>query len=85
MIQQTRAYSTAALGLAIAQARRAAGLTVDQAAERSGISRRHLLDLEHGKKKPLITTLADVADGLGIPLGLLAERGWIAVEPPQLP
>ena len=77
MIDPPPPYDVTALGLSIAKARQAARLTLEQLAERSGISRRQLIDIEQANKTPLITTLHAIAHGLGIPVGDLAQHGCV--------
>lgn len=75
VIEPPPPYDVAALGLSIAKARQAAKLTLEQLAERSGISRRQLIDIEQANKTPLITTLHAIAHGLNLPVGQLAQSG----------
>ncbi len=76
MIFEPPAYDYAAVGLAIARARRAAGFTIDELVRRSGISRRHLIDIEHGNKKPALGILYAIAVGLGVDGGDLFRQGY---------
>lgn len=75
MIQPPPPYDEAELGLAVARARQRAKLTLEQLAERSGVSRRQIIDIEQAKKTPMITTLHALAHGLGIRVGDLAQSG----------
>lgn len=68
-------YDEAALGRAIARARLAAGLTLEQAAERSGVSRRHIIDIERAIKTPTVPILYAIAYSLGVRVGTLADAG----------
>ncbi|WP_433317936.1 helix-turn-helix domain-containing protein [Micromonospora chersina] len=63
----------AALGHAVAKARHAANLTLDGLAERSGVSRRMLVDVEHGRKNCTIGVLHAIAHAVDVPLGALAQ------------
>ena len=56
------------LGLDIASARRARHQTVDDLAQRAGISRPTLRGIEHGSPTVAIGTVFEVATLLGIPL-----------------
>jgi transcriptional regulator with XRE-family HTH domain len=51
------------------------GLTVVQAAEKIGIDRHTLRDLELGRRRPNFETMEKVARGYGIALGDLVEEG----------
>ncbi|HWE92207.1 MAG TPA: helix-turn-helix transcriptional regulator [Pseudonocardiaceae bacterium] len=53
----------AALGVEIARARLAAGLTLDGLAERSGVSRRMLIEIEQGRANPTVRILHAIAHG----------------------
>jgi transcriptional regulator with XRE-family HTH domain len=50
-----------ALALAVAKARNDAELTLDQLAERSGVSRRMLVEIEHGRINPSAYLLHAIA------------------------
>ena len=51
------------------------GLTLAEAAERIGIGRDTLSDLEHGVRHPVLSTLAKIAEGYDVPLeDLLASE-----------
>lgn len=65
-----------ALGRRLREARARAGLTVHGLAERSGVSRRHVLEAEAGRANLTVLKLRDLARALEIDAGdLLAERG----------
>ena len=49
-------------------ARERAGLSVPQLAQRVGMSRQQLYDLEAGRKAPLLATAIALAKALGVPL-----------------
>lgn len=58
--------------LMVARARR--GLTLLEAAEKAGIGRDTLSDIERGRRRPLIPTVAKIANGYGVPIeDLLVE------------
>ncbi|MFJ8097548.1 helix-turn-helix domain-containing protein [Streptomyces griseofuscus] len=47
--------------------REAQGLTLEELAERSGMSFRGVVYIEHGNRNPSLTTLLNLARGLQIP------------------
>ena len=69
-----------AIGGRVRQARAGRGWTLDQLAERSGVSRRMLVSIEQGSANPSIATLLLITDALGIGLPALVEMG----HPPGL-
>ncbi|MFJ5668488.1 helix-turn-helix domain-containing protein [Micromonospora chalcea] len=73
MIEPPPPVDLAALGLAVAKARHAANLTLDGLAERSGVSRRMLVEVEGGRINCTIGVLHGIAHGVGVPLGDLAQ------------
>jgi transcriptional regulator with XRE-family HTH domain len=79
--QPAQAYDVAACGRAIARARLAAGLTLDELAARSGVSRRHLIDLEHGNNGPSTRVLYAISLGLGVDGGDLFRQGFPSTVP----
>jgi transcriptional regulator with XRE-family HTH domain len=50
------------------------GLTLVQAAEKTGVTRATLSDLERGNRHPVATTLVKIAEGYGIPVEELLEQ-----------
>lgn len=72
--------STSALAVAIGgrvrQERQSRGWTLDQLAEAAGVSRRMVVNVEHGAANPSVGTLLRISDALGVGLPAL-------VEPPQ--
>ena len=54
------------LGDRLRSARELRGLTLDQLAERSGLSKAHLSRLESGERQPSIAALLDLAGVLGV-------------------
>jgi transcriptional regulator with XRE-family HTH domain len=64
---------TRAIGGRVKQGRNSRGWTLDQLAERSGVSRRMLVSVEHGSANPSIATLLLISDALGIGLPALVE------------
>ncbi|MET8351456.1 helix-turn-helix transcriptional regulator [Micromonospora sp. NPDC005206] len=73
MIEPPPPADLAALGHAIAKARQAANLTLDGLAERSGLSRRMLVEVEQGRKNCSIGVLHAIAHAVNVPLGDLAQ------------
>jgi transcriptional regulator with XRE-family HTH domain len=62
-----------AIGARVRHGRSSRGWTLDQLAERSGVSRRMLVSIEQGAANPSIATLLLVSDALGIGLPALVE------------
>jgi transcriptional regulator with XRE-family HTH domain len=70
--ERTGANSVArAIGDRVRQGRNGRGWTLDQLAERSGVSRRMLVSIEQGSANPSIATLLLISDALGIGLPAL--------------
>jgi transcriptional regulator with XRE-family HTH domain len=70
----TRADSISqAIGGRVRQGRSSRGWTLDQLAERSGVSRRMLVSIEQGSANPSIATLLRLSDALGIELPTLVN------------
>jgi transcriptional regulator with XRE-family HTH domain len=64
---------TQAIGGRVRQGRGSRGWTLDQLAERSGVSRRMLVNIEQGSANPSIATLLRLGDALGIGLPALVD------------
>lgn len=67
----------------LSQARKAAGLTLDQLADASGLSKTYLWELEHDKegvKRPSADTLLKLASPLRTTIGEMLGRATIRVE-----
>jgi transcriptional regulator with XRE-family HTH domain len=62
------------LGQAIRDARREAGLTQEQLAERANLHWTYLSEIETGRKNPSVAVLRRVAAGLGVRLSTLIEH-----------
>jgi transcriptional regulator with XRE-family HTH domain len=61
------------------------GLALTEAAERIGIDRHTLRDLEVGDRTPRYPTLAKIAEGYGVPVEeLLEESEWAWASTPDL-
>jgi transcriptional regulator with XRE-family HTH domain len=63
----------ARVGAAVKARREGLGLTLRALAAQSGVSASMISDIERGAKSPTITTLAVLADALGVPVALLVE------------
>jgi len=61
------------IGGRVRQGRASRGWTLDQLAERSGVSRRMLVSIEQGSANPSIATLLRISDALGIGLPALVN------------
>lgn len=59
------------IGAALKAARRAAGLTQEEVARRSGVHQVHLSRLENGKVQPTVRTLVRLAEVYGVEVGSL--------------
>ncbi|MFN8155996.1 MAG: XRE family transcriptional regulator [Candidatus Nanopelagicales bacterium] len=64
-----------AIGRRVRRERDALGWTLDQLAARSGVSRRMLVNVEHGTTNASIATLLRLSDALGIGLPALVDTG----------
>jgi transcriptional regulator with XRE-family HTH domain len=61
------------IGARVRQHRTDRGWTLDEMADRSGVSRRMLVGIEHGESNPSIATLLRISDALGVGLPLLVD------------
>jgi transcriptional regulator with XRE-family HTH domain len=59
-------------GAAIGAIRQALGITQQELAERSGISRSHMNKIEHGVEAPKFETAVRIAGQLGVPVDTIA-------------
>jgi transcriptional regulator with XRE-family HTH domain len=78
------AVSSGRLGGRVRGLRRGRGLTLEELAERSGVSRAMISKLERGEKNPTLMVAAKLAEGLGVTLSQLAgmeERREVVVVP----
>lgn len=64
---------TELIGARVRQHRTARGWTLDELAGRSRVSRRQLINIEHGEGNPSIATLLRLSDALGIGLPVLVD------------
>ena len=62
-----------AIGARVRQERQARGWTLDHLAEAAGVSRRMLVNVEHGAANPSVGTLLKISDALGVGLPALVE------------
>lgn len=63
-----------AIGMQIRQLREERGYSLEQLAERSGLSFRGLIYIEHGRRNAGVLTLMRIASGLDVPPGKLFDR-----------
>lgn len=75
-----RPVVAAVIGGRVRDYRAERGWTLDQLADRSGVSRRMLVNIEQGATNPSIATLLRVSDALGVGLPVLVDVG----APPPL-
>src|ERR687892_433334 len=78
------AVSSGRLGGRVRELRRGRGLTLEELAERSEVSRAMISKVERGEKNPTLVVAAKVAEGLGITISELLgteERREIVVIP----
>ena len=61
------------IGDRVRQHRSSRGWTLDELADRSGVSRRMLINIEHGEGNPSIATLLRISDALGVGLPVLVD------------
>jgi transcriptional regulator with XRE-family HTH domain len=61
------------IGERVRQHRTARGWTFDELADRSGVSRRMLISIEHGEGNPSIATLLRISGALGVGLPVLVD------------
>ncbi|MGF1473669.1 MAG: helix-turn-helix domain-containing protein [Rubrobacteraceae bacterium] len=64
--------SSEKLGLRVRELRRKRGLTLNELAGSSGVSRAMISKIERGEKNPTLVVAARISEGLGIPLSRLA-------------
>ena len=71
LVDNNASELSAAIGAKVRSERQAREWTLDQLAERSGVSRRMLINVEQGTANPSVTTLLRLSDALGIGLQAL--------------
>ncbi|MFJ8955305.1 helix-turn-helix transcriptional regulator [Streptomyces sp. NPDC102381] len=74
-----------ALRLELARLRADRGWTYDELAGRTGLSRRTVIDLEHGRTTGTITTWHTIAHAFGVPLDQLLGALCSGHTPPGTP
>ena len=78
------AVSSDRLGGRVRELRRGRGLTLEELAGRSGVSRAMISKLERGEKNPTLVVAARLAEGLGVTLSRLAgteEKREVIIVP----
>ncbi len=83
-ISEADAVSAGRLGARVRELRRGRGLTLEEIAERSGVSRAMISKLERGEKNPTLVVAAKLAEGFGVTLSQLVgmeERREVVVVP----
>lgn len=76
--------SSEKLGVRVRELRRAKGLTLNDLAEFSGVSRAMISKVERGEKNPTLVVAANISEGLGVTLSQLVgieERREVVVVP----
>lgn len=71
LVDNNASELSAAIGAKVRSERQAREWTLDQLAEKSGVSRRMLINVEQGTANPSVTTLLRLSDALGIGLQAL--------------
>src|ERR687893_248178 len=80
------AVSSGRLGGRVRELRRRRGLTLEELAGRSGVSRAMISKLERGEKNPTLVVAAKLAEGLGVTLSRLAgmeKRREVIIVPKE--
>ena len=62
------------VGINVKRLRLGKGLTQEQYAVKSGLAQQYVSDLENGKKNPTLTTLHQIAEGLGVEVVELVQK-----------
>ena len=73
MTYPTREPNFEELWLALARLRSERGWSYDELAERSGVSRRTLIEMEHGQSNGRLESWFRIAEAFGVPLGDLVS------------
>lgn len=77
----TTEAAAALIGERVHSERQSRGWTLDELAERSGLSRRVVINVEHGSTNPNVGTLLKLASVFGLGLSALVESGSEQAEP----
>jgi transcriptional regulator with XRE-family HTH domain len=83
-VSEVDAVSADKLGERVRELRQGRGLTLEELAERSGVSRAMISKLERGEKNPTLVVAAKLAEGFGVTLSQLVgmeERREVVVVP----
>lgn len=81
---EAEAVSAGRLGSRVKELRKKRGLTLEELAERSGVSRAMISKLERGEKNPTLVVAAKLAEGFGVTLSQLVgieEQREVVVVP----
>ena len=62
------------VGINVKRLRLGKGLTQEQYAVKSGLAQQYVSDLENGKKNPTLSTLHQIAEGLGVEVVELVQK-----------
>jgi transcriptional regulator with XRE-family HTH domain len=69
--QSVRNLAPLRFGREVRRRRKALGLTLEQLAERSGLTPNYIGTVENGRRDPSLSTISALARGLGVPTGEL--------------
>ena len=87
-VRRNRVPLPSIFGREVRRRRVALGLTLEQLAERSGLTPNYIGTVENGRRDPSLSTVMSLAEGLGVPAGELvggvAELGPVAIETARL-
>ncbi len=72
-MDESTAVLASAIGGRVRQERQSRGWTLDQLAESAGVSRRMVVNVEHGAANPSVGMLLRISDALGVGLPALVE------------
>src|SRR5215471_18835079 len=86
--RRNRAPLPTIFGREVRRRRVALGLTLEELAERSGLTPNYIGTVENGRRDPSLSTVLSLANGLGVPAGELlggcGDLGPIAAETARL-
>ena len=87
-VRRNRLPLPSIFGREVRRRRVALGLTLEQLAERAGLTPNYIGTVENGRRDPSLSTVMSLAAGLGVPAGELvggvAELGPVAIETARL-
>jgi transcriptional regulator with XRE-family HTH domain len=78
-----QSVTTLSFGREVRRRRKALGLTLEQLAERSGLTPNYIGTVENGRRDPSLSTVLALAKGLAIPAGELFG-GMVELSPAAL-